>query len=95
MLAQANAAVDQLEDEIFAGFDSREHSRLITPLQRAAKQADLPDSIHPDLRRRRRAHVLATGARHAWCATLWVLVAEYRASAPNQSDAWSRWFGHC
>jgi hypothetical protein len=49
------------EDEIFAGFDSREHSRLITLLQRAANEADLPDSIHPGLRRRRRASVLATG----------------------------------
>ena len=57
--------VDELEDEIFAGFDSREHSRLITLLQRVAKQADLPDSIHPDLRRRRRANVLATGDRRA------------------------------
>jgi DNA-binding MarR family transcriptional regulator len=65
VLAQANAAVDELEDEIFAGFDSREHSRLITLLQRVAKQADLPDSIHPDLRRRRRANVLSTGDRRA------------------------------
>ena len=65
VLAQANAAVDELEDEIFAGFDSREHSRLITLLQRVAKQADLPDSIHPDLRRRRRTNVLATGDRRA------------------------------
>ena len=51
----------ELEDEIFAGFDSREHSRLITLLQRAANEADLPDSIHPGLRRRRPASVLATG----------------------------------
>jgi DNA-binding MarR family transcriptional regulator len=65
VLAQANAAVDELEDEIFAGFDSREHSRLITLLQRVAKQADLPDSIHPDLRRRRRANILSTGDRRA------------------------------
>lgn len=65
VLAQANAAVDELEDEIFAGFDSREHSRLITLLQRVAKQVDLPDSIHPDLRRRRRANVLSTGDRRA------------------------------
>jgi hypothetical protein len=49
------------EDEIFAGFDSREHSRLITLLQRAANEADLPDSIHPGLRRRRRSSMLATG----------------------------------
>jgi DNA-binding MarR family transcriptional regulator len=65
VLAQANAAVDELEDEIFAGLGSREHSRLITLLQRIAKQADLPDSIHPDLRRRRRANVLSTGDRRA------------------------------
>ena len=64
-LAQANAAFDELEDEIFAGFDTREHSRLITLLQRVAKQADLPDSIHPDLRRRRRANALSTGDRRA------------------------------
>jgi DNA-binding MarR family transcriptional regulator len=60
VLAQANGAVDELEDEIFAGFDDREHSRLIALLRRAAKQADLPDSIHPGLRRRRRANVPAT-----------------------------------
>jgi len=65
VLVQANAAVDELEAEIFAGFDSREHSRLVTLLQRIAKQADLPDSIHPDLRRRRRANVLSTGDRRA------------------------------
>ena len=65
VLAQANAAVDELEDEIFAGFDSREHSRLITLLQRAAKKADLPDSIHPELRRRRRPNVMSTGDRPA------------------------------
>jgi DNA-binding MarR family transcriptional regulator len=65
VLAQANAAVDELEGEIFAGFDPREHSRLIALLQRVAKQADLPDSIHPDLRRRRRANVLPTGDRRA------------------------------
>jgi DNA-binding MarR family transcriptional regulator len=61
VLAQANAALDELEDEIFAGFDSREHSRLITQLQRAANEADLPHSIHPGLRRRRRVNVLSTG----------------------------------
>jgi DNA-binding MarR family transcriptional regulator len=61
VLAHASTAFDELEDEIFAGFDSREHSRLITLLRRAASQANLPDSIHPDLRRRRRANVLATG----------------------------------
>jgi hypothetical protein len=43
--------------QIFAGFDTREHARLITLMQRVAKQADLPDSIHADLRRRRRANV--------------------------------------
>jgi DNA-binding MarR family transcriptional regulator len=63
VLAKANAAVDELEDEIFAGFGPREHSQMITLLQRAAKQADLPDSIHPDLRRRRRANVLSTDDR--------------------------------
>jgi DNA-binding MarR family transcriptional regulator len=61
VVARANAAVDALEDEIFEGFDSREHSRLVTLLRRAADQADLPDSIHPGLRRRRRANVLSTG----------------------------------
>jgi DNA-binding MarR family transcriptional regulator len=65
VVAQANAAFDELEDEIFAGFDTREHSRLITLLQRVAKQAGLPDSIHPDLRRRRRANALPTGDRGA------------------------------
>jgi DNA-binding MarR family transcriptional regulator len=54
VLAQADGAVDQLEDEIFAGLNSDEHSRLVGVLQRAARQAGLPDSVHPGLRRRRR-----------------------------------------
>jgi DNA-binding MarR family transcriptional regulator len=57
VLAEANLAVDELENEIFADFDSREHSRLISMLQRAASQANLPDGIHPGLRRRRRVSV--------------------------------------
>jgi DNA-binding MarR family transcriptional regulator len=61
VLARANTAVDALEDEIFEGFDPREHSRLVKLLQRAADRAELPDSIHPGLRRRRRANVLSTG----------------------------------
>jgi DNA-binding MarR family transcriptional regulator len=57
VLERANAAVDQLEEEIFTGLGPREHSRFVAMLAKAAKRAELPDSIHPGLRRRRRANV--------------------------------------
>ena len=53
VLNEAGAAVDRLEDEIFAGLTSAEHARFVSMLQQAAHRADLPESIHPGLRRRR------------------------------------------
>jgi DNA-binding MarR family transcriptional regulator len=57
VLKRANAAVDELEEEIFTGLGAREHSRFVAMLTKAAKQAELPDGIHPGLRRRRRPNV--------------------------------------
>jgi DNA-binding MarR family transcriptional regulator len=55
VLTDANAAIDSLEEEIFAALDPTERDRFTSLLRHAARQAHLPVSIHPGLRRLRRA----------------------------------------
>ncbi|WP_396932493.1 MarR family winged helix-turn-helix transcriptional regulator [Mycolicibacterium sp.] len=56
VLADANTAVDGLEEEIFAGLDPTERDRFVALLHHATRRAQLPVGIHPGLRRRRRTN---------------------------------------
>ncbi|WP_293002189.1 MarR family transcriptional regulator [Mycobacterium sp.] len=56
VLADANTAVDGLEEEIMAGLRPRERDRFIALLHHATRRAQLPVGIHPGLRRVRRTN---------------------------------------
>ena len=53
VLADANTAVDGLEEEIFAGLKSAQRDQFVALLHHATRQAKLPVGIHPGIRRRR------------------------------------------
>ena len=53
VLAEANTAVDGLEEEIFAGLKSAQRDQFVALLHHAIRRAKLPVGIHPGLRRRR------------------------------------------